>query len=111
MKKALCITALTCFAIVLGAPAFADTYPVSGRWSQSASTEKGPIDCSKLRVISFNGNQRTDSNSGIPTYRNRTVRSVGAGQYRVEDEFTTETRSPTFTPTIRFAWSVPRRWR
>ena len=42
----------------------AGTYPVSGRWGQSTSTEKGPIDCSKLRVISFSGNQRTDSNSG-----------------------------------------------
>jgi hypothetical protein len=89
MKKMLCIAALACFATALAAPAFADNYPVSGRWGQSTSTEKGPIDCSKLRVISFNGNQRTDSNSGVPAYRNRTVQSAGAGHYRVEDEFTT----------------------
>ncbi len=50
--------------------------------------EKGPIDCSKLRVISFNDNQRTDSNGGVPACRNRTVQSVGAG-HRVEDEFAT----------------------
>lgn len=79
-------------ALVLAAfaaPAFAGNYPVSGRWGQSASAEKGPIDCSKLRVISFSGNQRTDSHGGAPSYRNRTVQSVGAGQYRIEDEFST----------------------
>jgi hypothetical protein len=89
MKRVLYIAALAGFAAALGAPAFAGSYPVTGRWGQSTSTEKGPIDCSKLRVISFSGNQRTDSNGGVPAYRNRTVQSIGAGLYRVEDEFTT----------------------
>jgi hypothetical protein len=73
----------------LAAPALAGTYPLSGRWGESASTEKAPIDCGKLRVIAFNGSQRTDSRGGVPAYRNRTVTSAGSGQHRVVDEFTT----------------------
>jgi hypothetical protein len=83
----LTITALTLLA--LAAPAAAGTYPVAGKWGQSASTAKDPIDCGKLRVIAFNGSQRTDSQGGVPAYRNRTVESTGDGQYRVVDEFTT----------------------
>ena len=79
----------TIAATALTAPAFADSYPVSGKWGVSTSTEKGPVDCSKLRVLNFNGNQRTDSGGGVPAYRNRTVRPDGADRYRVEDEFTT----------------------
>ena len=51
-------TALACVLLasaLLAAPAVADPYPVSGKWGVSASTKKGPIDCGKLRVISFNG--------------------------------------------------------
>ena len=71
------------------APALADNYPVSGKWGVSTSNKQGPIDCSKLRVISFNGNQRTDTGGGVPAYRNRTVRPENANKYRVEDVFTT----------------------
>lgn len=76
-------------ALVLAAPALAGTYPVDGKWGQSASTEKKPIDCGKLRVIAFNGGQRTDSRGGVPAYRNRSIDSTGGGLYRVVDEFTT----------------------
>ena len=83
---------LACSAFLLAAlaaPALAGSYPVSGKWGQSASTEKKPVDCSTLRVISFNGDQRTDSKGGVPAYRNRTVEAAGSGQYRVVDVFTT----------------------
>jgi hypothetical protein len=89
MKTALIIAALACSAAALATPAHAGNYPVSGRWGQTASSEKGPIDCGKLRVIAFNGDQRTDSKGGVPAYRNRTVQASGAGQFRVVDEFTT----------------------
>ena len=87
IKRLIALSALALAALT--APAGAGTYPVSGKWGQSASTEKKPIDCGKLRVIAFNGSQRTDSKGGVPAYRNRTVESAGAGQYRVVDEFTT----------------------
>ena len=74
----------------LAAPALAaDAYPVSGKWGQSTSSEKGAIDCSKLRVIEFNGDQRTDSKGGVPAYRNKSVSPEGPSRYRVVDEFTT----------------------
>src|SRR5690242_11316090 len=82
--------ALACLLLALAAPALADDYPVSGRFGISDWSRKGAIDCTGLRVISFfDGNQRTDSNGGVPTFRNRSVRQEGRGLYRVVDEFTT----------------------
>jgi hypothetical protein len=75
-------------ALALAAPALAQGYPVSGQWGESNSSQKGPIDCSGRRVIGFNGDQRTDSNGGVPAYRNRSVTKVD-NSYRVTDEFTT----------------------
>ena len=69
-------------------PALAGTYPVSGRWGQSASAVKGAIDCSGKRVIAFNGDQRTDSQGGVPAYRNKSVTTIGASRYRIVDVFT-----------------------
>jgi hypothetical protein len=83
------IALAACFLMALVAPAMAGNYPIDGKWGQTASTEKAPIDCGKLRVIGFNGSQRTDSQGGVPAYRNRTVETAGAGQYRVVDEFST----------------------
>ena len=71
----------------LAAPALADSYPVSGAWGQSASSEKGAIDCAGKRVITFNGNQRTDSNGGVPAYRNKSVTPAGPSSYRIVDLF------------------------
>lgn len=74
--------------LTLAAPAFADQYPVSGRWGSSAWTEKGAIECGNVRVIDFAGDQRTDSEGGVPAYRNKWVRRTGEGRYRVADWFT-----------------------
>jgi hypothetical protein len=73
----------------LCAPARAGTYPVSGCWGPAVAGKQGPIDCAGKRVIAFNGDQRTDSNGGVPAYRNRSVTSDGPQQFRVVDEFTT----------------------
>ncbi len=75
------------FVAALAAPALAQNYPVSGNWGQSSSSAKGAIDCAGKRVIGFNGDQRTDSNGGVPAYRNRSVTAAGQSQYRVVDEF------------------------
>ena len=81
-------TILILAALALAAPAFAASYPVSGKWGEITSTDKGAIDCAGKRVIGFNGNQRTDSKGGVPAFRNRSVETAGGG-YRVTDEFTT----------------------
>ncbi len=82
-------TILTALLVTaLATPALAQSYPVSGRWGESTSSEKGPIDCTgNRRVIDFSGNQRTDSNGGVPEYRNKSVESVGQSNYRIVDEF------------------------
>jgi hypothetical protein len=82
------ITAALFFS-VLALLALAQTYPVQGRWGQSTNSEKGAIDCVGKRVIDFIGNQRTDSNGGVPSYRNRSVTAEGPSSYRIVDEFTT----------------------
>ncbi len=71
----------------LAAQASAATYPVSGKWGQSASSTKGAIECHGRRVMSFNGNQRTDSTGGVRAFRNRSVTADGPSQYRIVDEF------------------------
>ena len=81
------LTALVLTA--LAAPAWADSYPVSGKWGQSTKSEKGPIDCTGLRVIAFNGETRTDSKGGVPAYRNKSVRGGAGGRWQVIDIFTT----------------------
>jgi hypothetical protein len=83
MRTILILAALAC-----ATPAVAQNYPVSGKWGESTSSEKGAIDCSGKRVIGFNGDQRTDSKGGVPAYRNRSVTTSGSS-YRVVDEFTT----------------------
>ncbi len=72
-----------------GAPALADSYPVSGRWGQSASTKKGPIECHGRRVITFRGEQRFDNRGGVPGYHNKSVRTDGSKRWRIVDQFTT----------------------
>jgi hypothetical protein len=74
---------------VLCGPALAGTYPVSGKWGVSTRAEKGLADCSKLRVIAFSGDQRTDSNGGVPAYRNKSVTAEDATHFRIVDEFST----------------------
>ena len=73
----------------LAGPALADSYPVFGSWGESPSSDKGAIDCSGKRVITFNGNLRTDSQGGVPDFRNESITTAGPTRYRVVDEFTT----------------------
>jgi hypothetical protein len=75
--------------LALCAPGFAASYPVGGKWGQSSSSAKGAIDCSKLRVIAFNGDQRTDSKGGVPAYRNKSVSADGPANFHVVDSFST----------------------
>jgi hypothetical protein len=83
MRKMILPAVLFC---TLAMPALADNYPVTGVWGQSTSSAKGAIDCSGKRVVSFSGNQRTDSNGAVPAYRNKTVTQIGSS-YRVVDQF------------------------
>ena len=84
MRKTMILAAL----LATASPAFAASYPVAGQWGVSASTEKGAIDCAKLRVIGFNGDTRTDSGGGVPAYRNVSVSPQGPNEFRVVDVFT-----------------------
>jgi len=84
--KTLIATSLT--LIALAAPALAQSYPVSGSWGESTSSEKGAIGCGGKRVIDFNGDQRTDNRGGAPGYHIKSVVPDGPSQYRIVDQFT-----------------------
>ncbi len=86
---------------LLAAPAHAANYPASGKWGQSNSTEKGAIDCAKLRVIDFRGERRFDSKGGVPDFRALTVNPQGTGTYRVTEEFRTGQVNGRNTVTLR----------
>ena len=86
----------------LAAPALADSYPVSGAWGQSTSSAKGAIVCAGKRVITFNGNQRTDSKGGVPAYRNKSVTPAEASRYRIVDLFSNgQVRNGSVNYTLR----------
>ena len=84
MHKAILTALLTA---ALSAPAFAASYPVSGRWGESTSSKPGSIDCSGKRVIDFNGTTRTDSGGSVRAFQNRSVIADGPSQYRIIDIF------------------------
>jgi hypothetical protein len=87
------------FTVTLSTAALADSYPVQGRWG-AGQPSKQPVDCSNLRVIAFNGDQRTDSRGGVPAYRNVSV-TPSSGGARVVDEFNTGQIRARATFTLR----------
>ena len=86
MRTAILTAMLTA---ALAAPAMGASYPVSGKWGQSASSKKGAIECHGRRVMSFNGDQRTDSGGSVHAFQNRSITADGPSQYRIVDVFTT----------------------
>jgi hypothetical protein len=79
------LLAAACFAT----PAFAFSYPVSGRYGLSSESQPGPIDCSGKRVIRFDVDRRFDSGGGVPDFRVIDLVSEGNTAFRVTEEFHT----------------------
>lgn len=70
-------------------PAFAESYPVQGKWGESTSTDKDPVDCSTLRTIDFRGERRFDSGGSVRDFRALAVERQDGSSYRVTEEFGT----------------------
>jgi hypothetical protein len=86
MKKSI-IIALT--AASLATPAFASSYPVSGRWGLSTESKPGPIDCTDKRVISFDSPRRFDNGGGVADYRVIDIVRESNTAFRMTEEFNT----------------------
>ena len=85
----------------LVAPVLAGTsYPISGRWGQSNSSEKGAIDCGGLRTVEFKGERRFDSGGSIRDFRAVSVSPRGAS-FSVREEFRTGQVNGRNTITLR----------
>ncbi|HZP77290.1 MAG TPA: hypothetical protein VFB45_14195 [Pseudolabrys sp.] len=69
--------------------AFAASYPVSGKWGQDPSRDKGAIDCNGKRTINFVGERRFDSGGGVPDYRAIRIEGRGSNNYQITEEFRT----------------------
>jgi hypothetical protein len=80
---------VACALAALTVPALADTFPVDGRFAVVTSFTDRPPDCAGKRIIAFSGNQRTDSQGGVPAFRNRSVEADGASRWRITDIVTT----------------------
>jgi hypothetical protein len=74
---------------LVAAPAFAASYPVQGKWGESNSTDKKPVDCGRLRTVDFQGERRFDTGGGVPDFRALTVQTEGQSAWRVTEEFRT----------------------
>jgi len=82
--------AITVLALcALATSALAASYPVSGKWGATDRDDKGPVDCGDLRVMNFQGNQRTDSKGSVRAFRNLSVTADGHATYRIVDQFAT----------------------
>jgi len=69
--------------------AWAQSYPVSGKWTYENAAAEGPAkDCGR-RYVTFQGRQRFDTGGGVPSYRNISVDNIGNDTYRIVDEFAT----------------------
>jgi hypothetical protein len=98
MKKFIAILLAACCAAT---PAFAVSYPVSGRWGQSSETKPGPVDCTGKRAIRFEGERRFDSGGGVPDYRVIELARQGSTGYRVTEEFNTGQIKARISYTLR----------
>lgn len=102
MKTSLKSSILTVLAAsLLATPAFALSYPVSGRYGLSSETKPGPIDCSGKRVIRFDGVRRFDSNGGVPEYRIFDIVQNGAANFRITEQFATAQINSRMKYTLR----------
>lgn len=75
--------------LLLASAAQAASYPVQGRWGESTSSDKNPIDCTRLRTVDFQGARRFDSGGGVPDFRAISVEPEGQSLFRVVEEFRT----------------------
>jgi hypothetical protein len=76
-------------AAAFATPAFAVSYPVSGRYGLSSEIKPGPIDCSGKRVIRFEDVRRFDSGGGVPDFRMIDLVRQGNTEFRITEEFLT----------------------
>ena len=88
-------------ATSLATPAFAITYPVSGRWGLSNESEPGRIDCEGKRVIRFDPYRRFDSGGGVPDYRVIDLVNEADTTFRITEEFHTGQIKARISYTLR----------
>jgi hypothetical protein len=89
MIRILSITTAALAVLLLPAPALAQSYPVSGKWTYDNPTAEGPAQSCGERYMSFEGNQRRDTGGGVAGYRNISVDNVGDGTFQIVDAFST----------------------
>jgi hypothetical protein len=86
-KSACPLIAALIAGAALIAPAFADSYPVSGRWTFNDASGEGPTPACTGRIMTFSGNMRYDTGGGIHEYKNKTAGQVGDRLYQIVDTF------------------------
>lgn len=72
-------------ALLIGGPALAATYPVSGDWTYNYSAEKGPAKECGPRHMEFRGERRFDTGGSVPDYRIESIEPSGSSEYRITD--------------------------
>jgi hypothetical protein len=91
---ALCTSAALAYAAV--------TYPVSGQWGEMKPGDQGAVDCAGRHIITFNGDQRTDSSGGVRAFRIYSSEPHGSGEFLIVDQFANgQVRSGRTTFTLK----------
>ena len=79
---------LAALAVVLAAgAAYADVFPVTGKFTYDDATEPGPAKVCGSRTMRFQGEQRFDTVGGASDLRNISVVRTGLQAWQVVDEF------------------------
>jgi hypothetical protein len=79
---------LAALAVVLAAgAAYADIFPVTGKWTYDNPEEPGPAKVCGSRTMRFQGEQRFDTVGSASDLRNVSVVQSGLQSYQVVDEF------------------------
>ena len=87
--------------ILIVSAAFADDYPVSGKWTYDNPTADGPAEDCGSRYMSFEGNARRTTVGGVPFFSNFKVEQIGNTRYRITDQFDNGMISARQTYTLR----------
>lgn len=94
--------------LLLASAAQAASYPVQGRWGESTSSDKDPVDCTRLRTVDFRGERRFDSGGSVRDFRAISVQPEGQSSFRVVEEFRTGQINGRNRVTIRVATNPDR---
>jgi hypothetical protein len=87
MRTSFTVSLAALAVAMAAAPALADVFPVTGKWTYENAEDSGPAPICGNRTMEFKGERRFDKVGGVSDLRNVSVIESGPKVYQVVDEF------------------------